>query len=175
MESLPGHLDRPRPYCAGPALGAALSGRRAASSSSASARAVGRRPPQTLTGPRRGTRYARPARAARRGWLSRRRGLRARSGMPTSTSRQRRRGEGGCSVSSCHHDDTLHRRDVLCGGGAALLGTIVTTLLGAARPARAEALAGTVPEVDRVAVTVVVDSYQFAVAPSAKVGDVGIE
>ena len=31
------------------------------------------------------------------------------------------------------------------------------------------------PEVDRVAVTVVVDSYQFAVAPSAKVGDVGIE
>ena len=72
-------------------------------------------------------------------------------------------------MSSCHHDDTLHRRDVLCGGGAALFGTIVATLLGGARPVRAEALAGAVPEVDRVAVRVVIDSYQFAVAPSTKV------
>ena len=73
-------------------------------------------------------------------------------------------------MSSCHHDDTLHRRDVLCGGGAALFGTLVASLLGGAKPARAEAIAGAVPEVDRVAVRVVIDSYQFAVAPSAKAG-----
>ena len=73
------------------------------------------------------------------------------------------------------HDGTLHRRDVLCGGGAALFGTLVAALLGGARPARAEAIAGSVPEVDRVAVRVVIDSYQIAVAPSAKAGSVDIE
>jgi 7,8-dihydropterin-6-yl-methyl-4-(beta-D-ribofuranosyl)aminobenzene 5'-phosphate synthase len=73
------------------------------------------------------------------------------------------------------HDETLHRRDVLCGGGAALFGTLVASLLGGARPARAAGIAGGVPEVDRVAVRVVIDSYQIAVAPSAKVGDVEIE
>lgn len=75
---------------------------------------------------------------------------------------------------SCH-DETLRRRDVLCSGGAALFGTLVATLLGGARAARAEAVAGAVPEVDRVAVRVVVDSYQIAVAPSAKAGSVDVE
>ena len=70
------------------------------------------------------------------------------------------------------HDETLHRRDVLCGGGAALFGTLVASLLGGAKPARAEAIIGAVPEVDRVAVRVVIDSYQIAVAPSAKAGSV---
>ena len=71
--------------------------------------------------------------------------------------------------------NAIHRRDVVCGGGAALFSAIVTTLLGGAKPARAEAIAGTVPEIDRVAVRVVVDCYQFAVAPSRKVSDVEIE
>ena len=71
--------------------------------------------------------------------------------------------------------NAIHRRDVVCGGGAALFSAIVTTLLGSARPVRAEMIAGKVPEVDRVAVRVVVDSYQFAVAPSRKVSDVEIQ
>ena len=54
----------------------------------------------------------------------------------------------------------------MCGGGAALFGTLVAALLGGARPARAEEITGTVPEVDRLAVRVVIDSYQIAVAPS---------
>ena len=66
------------------------------------------------------------------------------------------------------HDETLHRRDVVCGGGAALFGSLVASLLGGARPARAAAITGTVPEVDRLAVRVVIDSYQIAVAPSTK-------
>ena len=71
--------------------------------------------------------------------------------------------------------NAIHRRDVVCGGGAALFNAIVATLLGGAKPVRAETIAGKVPEIDRVAVRVVVDSYQFAVAPSRKVADVDIE
>ena len=68
----------------------------------------------------------------------------------------------------------LDRRAALCGGGAAAFGTLLASLLGGGRPARAQMLTGTVPEVDRVAVRVVVDSYQIAVAPSTKAGDVEI-
>jgi 7,8-dihydropterin-6-yl-methyl-4-(beta-D-ribofuranosyl)aminobenzene 5'-phosphate synthase len=71
--------------------------------------------------------------------------------------------------------NAIHRRDVVCGGGAALFSAIVATLMGGARPVRAETIPGKVPEIDRVAVRVVVDSYQFAVAPSRKVSDVEIE
>jgi 7,8-dihydropterin-6-yl-methyl-4-(beta-D-ribofuranosyl)aminobenzene 5'-phosphate synthase len=76
------------------------------------------------------------------------------------------------SIDQC---DSLDRRDVLCGGGAAVFSTIVATLIGDAKPVRAEAISGSVPEIDRVAVRVVVDSYQFAVAPSRKVRNVDIE
>jgi len=71
--------------------------------------------------------------------------------------------------------NAMHRRDVLCGGGAAMFGTIVATLIGSAKPVRAAPIAGSVPEVDRVGVRVLVDSYQFAVAPSRKVANVDIE
>jgi len=71
--------------------------------------------------------------------------------------------------------NAIHRRDVICGGGAALFSAVVTTLIGSGKPVRAEAVAGKVPEIDRVAVRVVVDSYQFAVAPSRKVSDIEIE
>ena len=71
--------------------------------------------------------------------------------------------------------NAIHRRDVVCSGGAALFSAIVATLIGGAKPVRAETIAGKVPEIDRVAVRVVVDSYQFAVAPSRKVADVDIE
>jgi len=71
--------------------------------------------------------------------------------------------------------NAIHRRDVVCGGGAALFSAIVATLMGGAKPVRAETIAGKVPEIDRVAIRVVVDSYQFAVALSRKVANVDIE
>jgi 7,8-dihydropterin-6-yl-methyl-4-(beta-D-ribofuranosyl)aminobenzene 5'-phosphate synthase len=71
--------------------------------------------------------------------------------------------------------NAMHRRNVVCGGGAALFSAIVATLMGGAKPVRAETIAGKVPEIDRLAVRVVVDSYQFAVAPSRKVANVDIE
>src|SRR5215469_14895890 len=69
----------------------------------------------------------------------------------------------------------VHRREIVCGGGAALFTSIVATLLGDARPARAATILGEVPVIDRAAVRVVVDSYQFALAPSRKLGDVEID
>ena len=71
--------------------------------------------------------------------------------------------------------NVMHRRDVVCGGGAAMFSAIVATLMGSTKPVRAEAISGTVPEIDGVAVRVVVDSYQFAVAPSRKLADVDIQ
>lgn len=71
--------------------------------------------------------------------------------------------------------DAVHRRDVVCGGGAALFSAIVAALIGSEKPVQAEPISGKVPEMDRVAVRVVVDSYQFAVAPSRKVSNVEIE
>ena len=68
----------------------------------------------------------------------------------------------------------LHRRESCAAAGPPCSGP-GRPLLGGAKPARAEAIAGAVPEVDRVAVRVVVDSYQIAVAPSAKAGNVDIE
>jgi 7,8-dihydropterin-6-yl-methyl-4-(beta-D-ribofuranosyl)aminobenzene 5'-phosphate synthase len=71
--------------------------------------------------------------------------------------------------------NAMHRRDVMCGGGAAMFGAIVTALMGGSKPVKAEAISGSVPELDGVAVRVVVDSYQFAVAPSRKLADVDIQ
>jgi 7,8-dihydropterin-6-yl-methyl-4-(beta-D-ribofuranosyl)aminobenzene 5'-phosphate synthase len=58
------------------------------------------------------------------------------------------------------------------------LGTTTITALGSAlgvKPARAQALSGTVPEVDRLAVRVVTDSYHHAFEPSRKVGELEIQ
>jgi 7,8-dihydropterin-6-yl-methyl-4-(beta-D-ribofuranosyl)aminobenzene 5'-phosphate synthase len=49
------------------------------------------------------------------------------------------------------------------------------SLLGGAKPARAQAIAGRVPEVDRLAVRIVVDSYQFAVAAGKRMGSVDVQ
>ena len=64
---------------------------------------------------------------------------------------------------------------MLCGGGAALFGAMVASLLGGTSPVRAAAISGAVPEVDGLAVRVVIDSYQFAVAPSKKAEAVDIQ
>jgi 7,8-dihydropterin-6-yl-methyl-4-(beta-D-ribofuranosyl)aminobenzene 5'-phosphate synthase len=71
--------------------------------------------------------------------------------------------------------NAMHRREVVCGGGAAVFGAIIATLLGSSKPAKAEAISGPVPELDGVAVRILVDSYQFAVAPSRKLADVDIQ
>ena len=70
---------------------------------------------------------------------------------------------------------SVHRRDVVCGGGLAVFGIMLTTLLGGTRPVRAAGVTGAVPEIDGLAVRVVVDGYQFAVAPSMKAGNVDIQ
>jgi 7,8-dihydropterin-6-yl-methyl-4-(beta-D-ribofuranosyl)aminobenzene 5'-phosphate synthase len=73
------------------------------------------------------------------------------------------------------HEEGFHRRHVLCGGGALVFGAMMASLLGGSKPVRAQAIAGTVPEVDEVSVRVVVDSYQFAVAASKKIGSVDVQ
>jgi 7,8-dihydropterin-6-yl-methyl-4-(beta-D-ribofuranosyl)aminobenzene 5'-phosphate synthase len=70
---------------------------------------------------------------------------------------------------------SVQRRDVVCGGGLAVFGTMLTALLGGAKPLRAASLTGAVPEIDSLAVRVVVDNYQFAVAPSLKTDNVDIQ
>jgi len=72
-------------------------------------------------------------------------------------------------------DSELSRRDVLCAGGAAMFSYLVAGLLGGAKPARAQVLSTPVPEVDRLAVRVVTDSYQLAIAPNMKIGDVDVQ
>ena len=78
-------------------------------------------------------------------------------------------------MSTDTQEDCFHRRHLLCGGGALMFGAILASLLGGSKPARAQAIPGTVPEVDAVSVRVVVDSYQFAVAASKKVGSVDVQ
>lgn len=60
----------------------------------------------------------------------------------------------------------VNRREALCGGGASVATAMIAALLGNARPVRATGISGSVPEIDALAVRVVIDSYQFAVAPS---------
>jgi 7,8-dihydropterin-6-yl-methyl-4-(beta-D-ribofuranosyl)aminobenzene 5'-phosphate synthase len=73
-----------------------------------------------------------------------------------------------------HQEFPISRRHVLCGGGASVLSAMIASLLGGTRPVRAEGISGSVPEVDALAVRVVTDSYQFAVAPSRTAGSVEI-
>jgi 7,8-dihydropterin-6-yl-methyl-4-(beta-D-ribofuranosyl)aminobenzene 5'-phosphate synthase len=113
-------------------------------------------------------------RAARR-WCVRHPNASAWSAFPRDALRQQRPRKGRIFTMLICQCNAIHRRDVMCGGGAALLSAIVATLIGSEKPVRAETISGKVPEIDRVAVRVVVDSYQFAVAPSRKVSDVEIE
>jgi 7,8-dihydropterin-6-yl-methyl-4-(beta-D-ribofuranosyl)aminobenzene 5'-phosphate synthase len=69
----------------------------------------------------------------------------------------------------------MNRRRVLCDGGAAVFGAMIASLLGGTKPVRAAPISAAVPEVDGLAVRVVTDSYQFAVAPSRKTETVEIE
>ena len=73
------------------------------------------------------------------------------------------------------HPSGVSRRDVLCAGGAAAFSSLVAALLGGVKPARAQALDGAVPQVERLAVRVVIDSFQQAISPSTKVGAVEVQ
>jgi len=70
---------------------------------------------------------------------------------------------------------SVSRRDALCGGGASVLTAMVATLMGNAKPVRAAPLSGSVPQVDSLAVRIVVDSYQFAVVPGKTLEGLEIE
>ena len=74
-----------------------------------------------------------------------------------------------------HVEFQVNRRDMVCGGGAAVFSAMLASLLGGTKPVRAEPIAGAVPEVDGLSVRVVTDSYQFAVAPSRKANTVEIQ
>lgn len=71
--------------------------------------------------------------------------------------------------------DEVGRREFICGGGASALSVILATLLAGSKPVRAETVTGSLPELDRVAVRIVIDSYQFAVAPSRKLPNLDIQ
>lgn len=69
----------------------------------------------------------------------------------------------------------IGRRSFVGGSGTLAATATLQSLFGPMRPARATEVAVAVPEVDDLAVRVVTDSYQIAVAPSTKAGDVAIE
>ena len=67
---------------------------------------------------------------------------------------------------------SIPRRSLLAGAaGLGLMGGVFSNI----RIASAQTMTGAPPEVDRLAVRVVTDSYQHAFAPSAKVGDVMVQ
>jgi 7,8-dihydropterin-6-yl-methyl-4-(beta-D-ribofuranosyl)aminobenzene 5'-phosphate synthase len=74
-----------------------------------------------------------------------------------------------------HEEILVSRREALCGGGASVMAAMIAALLGDSKPVRAETISGAVPEVDALAVRVVVDSYQFAVAPNRTQGGLEIQ
>lgn len=69
----------------------------------------------------------------------------------------------------------IGRRDVVRGGAAASVAVGLDALFGGLKPARAQAPALAPPEIDRLAVRVVVDSYQIAIASSFTRNDVAVE
>ncbi|MCX7890818.1 MAG: MBL fold metallo-hydrolase [Burkholderiales bacterium] len=69
---------------------------------------------------------------------------------------------------------SMSRRDLLRLGGAAAVTSFGAAVFGLPKPARAQPLSGPVPEVDRVAIRVVTDSYHHAFEQGRKVGDMEI-
>jgi 7,8-dihydropterin-6-yl-methyl-4-(beta-D-ribofuranosyl)aminobenzene 5'-phosphate synthase len=68
-----------------------------------------------------------------------------------------------------------HRRQVVQGGAAITLSALASSLLARSTPVRAEGVSGKVPEVDDLTISVLVDSYQVAVAQDAKIGNLAIK
>jgi len=77
-------------------------------------------------------------------------------------------------MSPSSYENGIGRRDILCSGGSAIFSSLIAALLGGTKPARAQTIAGSVPDVDRATVRVVTDNYHFALSPSGKIGDVEV-
>jgi 7,8-dihydropterin-6-yl-methyl-4-(beta-D-ribofuranosyl)aminobenzene 5'-phosphate synthase len=73
-----------------------------------------------------------------------------------------------------NYTDNISRRQLLVAMGATGLG-IAGGVFPNIRTASAQALTGTPPEIDRLSVTVLVDSYHHLFLPSEKLGDVQIQ
>ena len=69
-----------------------------------------------------------------------------------------------------NHIGGIGRRQFVGGVGVTALGSTLAGLLGARGVAHAQSLTGPVPEVDRLAVRVVTDSYHHAFEPTRRVG-----
>jgi 7,8-dihydropterin-6-yl-methyl-4-(beta-D-ribofuranosyl)aminobenzene 5'-phosphate synthase len=69
----------------------------------------------------------------------------------------------------------LGRRAVVHGGAAATVAAALDVMFGGLKPAKAQESNVAVPEVDRLAVRVVTDSYQVAIAPSFKRDNIHVE
>lgn len=70
---------------------------------------------------------------------------------------------------------SARRRHFLGAAGVTALGSVFGGMLAGIKPARAQSLSGPVPEVDRLAIRVVTDSYHHAFEASRKVGDMQME
>lgn len=70
---------------------------------------------------------------------------------------------------------SVRRRTFLGAAGVTMLGSVFGGMLAGIKPERAQAISGAVPEVDRLAVRVVTDSYHHVFEPSRKVGDMVIQ
>ena len=69
----------------------------------------------------------------------------------------------------------VSRRDLICGGGAGFVTALTSTLAGSGRIARAQPLRPRVPEVDRLAVTIVTDTQLIKFIPTEKRNGLTIE
>jgi 7,8-dihydropterin-6-yl-methyl-4-(beta-D-ribofuranosyl)aminobenzene 5'-phosphate synthase len=70
---------------------------------------------------------------------------------------------------------SANRRAVLCGGGAMAFGSFVSLLLSTSDLVEATTLQNKPPPIDQLSVHIVTDSYQLAVAPDAKIGNIEIK
>ncbi|SAK59872.1 metallo-beta-lactamase family protein [Caballeronia glebae] len=72
----------------------------------------------------------------------------------------------------CSHRPS--RRMFLCCSASATFGALMGPILSGSSVARAEQVSGDVPTVDRLALRVVTDSYQLAIAPSGRIGSIDV-
>jgi 7,8-dihydropterin-6-yl-methyl-4-(beta-D-ribofuranosyl)aminobenzene 5'-phosphate synthase len=80
---------------------------------------------------------------------------------------------GSCSCMP--QPSSISRRGLLCAGGAGFVSAMVGTLVGSGRTARAQSLAGVVPQVDRLRVRIVSDIIVRRFANSQKLDGLTIE
>jgi 7,8-dihydropterin-6-yl-methyl-4-(beta-D-ribofuranosyl)aminobenzene 5'-phosphate synthase len=80
---------------------------------------------------------------------------------------------GGCNCMPV--PSGVSRRALICGGGAGFVYALVGMLAGTGRTARAQALGSRVPEVDRLAVTIVTDTQIIKFIPTEKRNGLTIE